>query len=132
MTISTVNATQRTGDSAPGAGPDRPQQPWTAFVTAQTSQAYFQGWLEVVCTQFAGVRAAALLVHDDQAANLIPIAVWPASTTDLSRLASTVQKAVTERRGLVDRVVKPLADAGPVADAPPGTPPDPDATPLYP
>jgi RND family efflux transporter MFP subunit len=86
---------------SPGSG-----EPWTAFVTARTPQAYFRGWLEVVCARFPEVRAAALLLQADGSSSLLPIAVWPSADADLSRLTPTLQRAVSERRGLIDHVTQ--------------------------
>jgi len=99
------------GPAAPG-----PTEPWAAFVTARTPQAYFSGWLEVVCARFPEVRAAALLVHADGGASLMPIAVWPSATADLSRLTSTLQRTVGEQRGLIDHVTQPPAGEQPAAE----------------
>jgi biotin carboxyl carrier protein len=84
-------------------------EPWNAFVAARTPQAYFRGWLEVVCARFPEVRASALLVRADGSGSLLPIAVWPSADADLSRLTPTLQRTVTEKRGLIDHVVQPPA-----------------------
>ena len=105
---------------APRAPPNAaPAEPWNAFVTARTPQAYFRGWLEVVCARFPEVRAAALLVHGDGGSSLVPIAVWPSASADLSRLSPTLQRAVGERRGLIDHVTQPPpAGEEPAAEKP--------------
>jgi multidrug efflux pump subunit AcrA (membrane-fusion protein) len=110
MSATTAGAPPReTGASQ--APPPSPAgaEPWTAFVTARTPQAYFRGWLEVVCARFPEVRAAALLVQGEAGPSLLPIAVWPAADADLTRLTSTLQRAVAERRGLIEHVTQPPA-----------------------
>lgn len=115
--------------SAPAAAKAPPAaaaatEPWSAFVSARTPQAYFKGWLDVVCSRFPEVRAAALLVQGEAGASLMPIAVWPAAGSDLSRLTPTLQRAVAERRGLIDHVTQPPppAKAGEAAPAAPFVP----------
>lgn len=98
-------------------------EPWTAFVTARTPQAYFKGWLDVVVARFPEVRAAALLVNDDKGASLLPIAVWPAAGADLSRLSPTIQRAVSEKRGLMDHVTQPPPEKADKPAGEPGKPP---------
>lgn len=105
MSATTAAAPAVEKGAAPASPPAAGSEPWTAFVTARTPQAYFRGWLEVVCARFPEVRAAALLVQADGA--LLPVAAWPAADADLSRLGPTLQRTVAERRGLVDHVVQP-------------------------
>ncbi|MBC5782985.1 HlyD family efflux transporter periplasmic adaptor subunit [Ramlibacter sp. USB13] len=108
MSATTAGAPAReTGARQAPAPSPASGEPWTAFVTARTPQAYFRGWLEVVCARFPEVRAAALLVQGDAGASLLPIAVWPSADADLSRLTPTLQRAVGERRGLIDHVTQP-------------------------
>lgn len=103
----TTAGTAKAGTGAADAPAAAGTEPWSTFVTARTPQAYFKGWLEVVCARFPEVRAGALLVQDDTGSSLVPIAVWPSADADLSRLSPTLQRAVTERRGLIDHVTKP-------------------------
>jgi multidrug resistance efflux pump len=80
-------------------------QSWTAFTGAKTSQAFLQGWLDVVCTQFAHIQAAALLIKDQSGTSLVPAAVWPKAEQDLSHLNGTVERCLQQRRGLLEPVV---------------------------
>jgi multidrug resistance efflux pump len=80
-------------------------QSWTAFTGAKTSQAFLQGWLDVVCTQFAHIQAAALLIKDQSGTSLVPAAVWPTAGQDLSHLNGTVERCLQQRRGLLEPVV---------------------------
>ncbi|UUZ69418.1 hypothetical protein LP416_07970 [Polaromonas sp. P2-4] len=45
--------------------------------------------------------AAAILVEGVEAHTFVPIAAWPESAPDMSRLSSVVERALTERRGIV-------------------------------
>jgi hypothetical protein len=84
-------------------------QSWSAFTGAKTSQAFLQGWLNVVCTQFAHIQAAALLIKDQAGTSLVPAAVWPKANQDLSHLNGTVERCLQQRRG----VLEPVANASP-------------------
>ncbi len=84
-------------------------QSWSAFTGAKTSQAFLQGWLDVVCTQFAHIQAAALLIKDQAGTSLVPAAVWPKAEQDLSHLNGTVERCLQQRRGLLE----PVANASP-------------------
>lgn len=105
--MSAATATAPAAEPGAAQAPAGGVEPWTAFVTARTPQAYFKGWLEVVVARFPEVRAAALLVNDDKSSSLLPIAVWPAAGADLGRLSPTLQRAVAEKRGLIDHVTQP-------------------------
>lgn len=89
-------------------------EPWNAFVASRKPQAYFRAWLEIVCVQFPEVRAGALLLQDDEGQSLLPVAVWPNDSADLSRLAPSIQKAIAEKRGLTELVATAPEDATPV------------------
>jgi multidrug resistance efflux pump len=84
-------------------------QSWSAFTGAKTSQAFLQGWLDVVCTQFAHIQAAALLIKDQAGTSLVPAAVWPKAGQDLSHLNGTVERCLQQRRGLLE----PVSNASP-------------------
>jgi multidrug resistance efflux pump len=84
-------------------------QSWSAFTGAKTSQAFLQGWLDVVCTQFAHIQAAALLIKDQAGTSLVPAAVWPKAEQDLSHLNGTVERCLQQRRGLLE----PVTNASP-------------------
>lgn len=84
-------------------------QSWSAFTGAKTSQAFLQGWLDVVCTQSAHIQAAALLIKDQAGTSLVPAAVWPKAAQDLSHLNGTVERCLQQRRGLLE----PVANASP-------------------
>lgn len=80
-------------------------QSWSAFTGAGTSQAFLQGWLDVVCTRFSSIRAAALLIKDQSGSSLVPAAVWPAAEQDMSHLSDTVARCLQQMRGVLEPVV---------------------------
>ena len=79
-------------------------QSWSAFTSAKTSQAFLQGWLDVVCTQHKNIQAAALLIKDQNGSSLVPAAVWPTATQDLTHLNDIIIRCLQQRRGLLEPV----------------------------
>ncbi len=90
--------------TAPVPAPPDALQSWVKFTAAKTSQAFLQGWLDVVCAQFPSIGAAALLIKDRTGTSLVPAAVWPSAQHDFSHLGSIVDKCLKENRGLVEAV----------------------------
>ena len=79
-------------------------QSWVKFTSANTSQAFLQGWLDVVCTQFPQIGAAALLIKDHSGTSLVPAAVWPDAKQDLGHLNAIIDRCLKENRGLVEPI----------------------------
>lgn len=77
-------------------------QSWVKFTSAKTSQAFLQGWLDVACTQFPQISAAALLIKDHFGTSLVPAAVWPNEKQDLGHLNAIIDRCLKENRGLVE------------------------------
>lgn len=74
---------------------------WDALVAARTSDEFCRAWLALVCGQLPGASAAAVLAEAGDGRSYVPIAAWPAPAPEIGRLAGTVQRAVAERRGVV-------------------------------
>src|SRR5437762_9609041 len=72
---------------------------WAAFASAASREAFCRAWLELQCSMVPDVKAALLLLKDDEA--FVPAAVWPDARRDVSYLAPSAEQALTERRGLV-------------------------------
>ena len=74
---------------------------WDAFVLAKTSDEFCRAWLALICGQVAGARAAAILVEGIEARAFVPIAAWPETAPDMARLSGVVERALNEKRGIV-------------------------------
>jgi len=74
--------------------------PWDAFVLAKNSDEFCRAWLGLICSEVADARAAAILVEGAEAQTFVPIAAWPKSAPDMSRLSSVIERALTEKRGV--------------------------------
>lgn len=77
------------------------RSPWDSFVLAKTSDEFFRAWLLLICSQVAGARAAAILIEGIEAHTFVPIAAWPQTAPDMARLSSVVERALSEKRGIV-------------------------------
>lgn len=88
-------------DTVAQAGPEMQGSPWDAFVSAKTSDGFCEAWLTLVCTPLAGARAAAVLVEGADGNSFVPIAAWPRTAPDMSRLSGVVERALGERRGVM-------------------------------
>ncbi|QJC56036.1 hypothetical protein HC248_01320 [Polaromonas vacuolata] len=100
-------ATQTPGQSSgEPAGVSAEVSPWESFVLAKSSDEFCRAWLALICTQIVGVCAAAVLVEDGLAQRFVPLAAWPETAPDMARLSAVVQRALTEKRGIVQPEVK--------------------------
>lgn len=82
------------------AGPVDSSASWGRFVGATTADARARAWLELVCAEIDGARAAAVLVESPTDHHFLPLAVWPKATPDLGKLGAVVEAALRERRGM--------------------------------
>lgn len=74
---------------------------WDAFTQAKSADVFCRAWLAMVCGQVAAARAAAILVEGVEAHTFVPIAAWPEAAPDMARLSAAVEKALSEKRGVV-------------------------------
>lgn len=82
--------------STPSEG--RPISAWERFLAARTSDAFCAAWLALICEKFPSARHAAVLIESNDGQTYVPIAVWPAASTDMARMGAAVQKALSEKR----------------------------------
>lgn len=87
--------------------PPREWLAWDAFVTAKTAEEKCTAWLELVCGNISGARAAAVLIESFDVQTYVPIAVWPQASPDMGRLVGIVEEALRDRRG----VARPAAES---------------------
>ena len=76
--------------------------PWDAFVLAKNSNEFCHAWLALICSDVVDPRAAAILVEGVEAGTFVPIAAWPESAPEMSRLSGVIQKALIEKRGIAE------------------------------
>ena len=74
---------------------------WDSFVMAKTGDEFFAAWLGLICADVQGVQVAAVLVEGVEDRTFVPVAAWPASAPEMSRLAGVIERALADRRGIV-------------------------------
>ncbi len=83
---------------------------WSAFAASKSTSDVLNAWLALQCADIRTARAAALLLARPDG-SFGPAAIWPDRLTEISHLASTAQRALTERMG-----VTVPAPAGPTVE----------------
>ena len=77
---------------------------WDRFVVARSADEFCKSWLALLCERIRGIRGAAVLVQSAEAGTFVPIAVWPAAGQELARLGGVVQRALSEKKAVLDPV----------------------------
>jgi len=109
--------------SQPGFSPERAVTDealaWVDFATARLASEFCQSWLELQCRIVRGTVSGLLLLEDEDG-SFSPAASWTAAhgadrggpEADISALVPAAERALRERRGVVERT---LANAAHVA-----------------
>ena len=79
---------------------------WDHFAAPSSTAEFCSSWLAILCAQIEHVSAALLVLGPDKDGGFGAAAVWPDATRNVKYLGLAAEKALTERRGIVDRVVK--------------------------
>ncbi len=79
---------------------------WDHFSSPTSTAEFCSSWLAILCAQIDHVSAALLVLGPDKDGGFGAAAVWPDATRNVKYLGLAAEKALTERRGIVDRVVK--------------------------
>ena len=91
----------------PSAPTPLPLDGWSRFVMARTSAEFCDAWLAVLRDKFAVIAQAAILVESSDGQNYVPIAVFPQANSDMARMGEAVQRALSERRVVVQPCAEP-------------------------
>lgn len=100
-----MNALPVTPD--PSAPAPLPVDGWTRFITARTSTEFCDAWLAVLRDKFSVIVQAAILVESADGQNFVPIAVFPQANSDMARMGEAAQRALAERRVVVQPCAEP-------------------------
>ncbi|MCW5631778.1 MAG: HlyD family efflux transporter periplasmic adaptor subunit [Rubrivivax sp.] len=73
---------------------------WSRFVAAVDQEGFFATWLALLAAQVGRVRAAVLLVGENDGSRFGVAAAWPDPQKDLQYLGVAAQRALGERRGV--------------------------------
>lgn len=74
---------------------------WAGFAAAHDRTEFYGNWLAILCLQIERVGAGVLLLGPDKAGAYVPVAVWPHAGRDIQYLASTAERTLKDRRGVV-------------------------------
>jgi RND family efflux transporter MFP subunit len=87
---------------------------WLQFAEAANPKAFCQNWLALQCRMLGSVRSAMVLLGEPDRGPFMPVAFWPDARVSMQHLTGAAERALKERRGLVD-------DDSPVGNAVPET-----------
>ena len=85
------------GTAADSAAADRESGAWGAFAGATTSETFCGAWLALQCSMVADVRAALLLLRDDESQAYVPAAIWPDRLHDVKYLSGSAERVLQIR-----------------------------------
>lgn len=74
---------------------------WEAFADSTDASDFATAWLQIQSISIPGTRHGVVIVRDGTSDSFAPLALWPA-TAELSHLGEIAQKALMQRRGIVE------------------------------
>lgn len=77
-------------------------QAWSSFADARSLNDFCTAWLALQCSAITGASVGTILIEDEPN-TFIPAAIWPDETHDVAALAQAAERALSERRGVVER-----------------------------
>ena len=77
---------------------------WSRFTAPADGGEFYAAWLSLLAVRVQRARVALLLLAQDEAGSFAVSAAWPEPQRDLQYLGPTAQRALSERRGIVDGV----------------------------
>src|SRR5258708_4957617 len=75
---------------------------WASFAAARFASEFCQSWLKLQCRIVSGTRAGLLLLENEDG-SFAPAATWAIEGRDVAGLVPTAERALRERRGVVER-----------------------------
>jgi len=88
------------------------EQAWKLFSHAQTLEEFCNSWLVIQCQTIGGVSDGVVILLKPGTSKFAPVAFYPESPDDRSRLAKVSERALKEGRGVVEPVEDPEGPAG--------------------
>ena len=76
---------------------------WREFSEAATADAFYRVWLALQCRLVPDVGSGVVVVASPTTGRFVPAAFWPDGRRAAAHLAEVVERALTERRGIVLR-----------------------------
>ena len=75
---------------------------WSRFTTPADGGEFYDAWLALLAGRVQRARTALLLLANDEGNSFAVAAAWPDPQRDLQYLGPTAQRALVERRGIVE------------------------------
>ncbi len=75
---------------------------WAGFAAARLASEFCQSWLNLQCRLIRGATAGLLLLEDEDG-SFAPAANWPTEGRDAADLVPAAERALRERRGVIER-----------------------------
>lgn len=105
-------------ESSDGNGTATPEHLfWRYFAEAKTPKAFCQSWLPLQCRMLDGVCCAMVLLGKADMGPYSPVAVWPDAKLDMHHLTGTAEKALKQRRGILEKVPPDAHPRGTLAES---------------
>jgi hypothetical protein len=83
---------------------------WAGFAAARFASEFCQSWLKLQCRMVSGTLAGLLLLESEDG-SFAPAATWAVEGRDVTDLIPTAERALRERRGVVERTADGEAHA---------------------
>lgn len=98
--IALISDARRTGGD--GSGESFDSEIWVRLAHAADSRSFAASWLDVQCRAFEGVIRGVVILRASEAAAFAPAAIWPEGIEGSPKLVAVVERALQERRVVVD------------------------------
>src|SRR5947209_1097450 len=95
---STDDLTMESAPEPPASGDD---SMWTDFVAAKDAAQFYVAWLALQCREIQSATAGLLLLQRPDG-TYGPAAVWPVAQKSVVHLKEVAQRALLERRGVIE------------------------------
>ena len=110
--ISLITDARRAADDSSGESFE--SAAWARLAHAADSSSFASNWLDIQCRGFDGVIRGAVILRASEMAAFAPVAIWPEGIEGSPRLAAAVERALQQRRVVVDGVQRVARRQDPV------------------
>jgi len=76
---------------------------WRQLVEAQTDEEFCHSWLGLLCRMIGEVESGVVVMGPPEMGPFTPVAFWPKGLKERAHLAGVIERAITERKGVVTR-----------------------------
>lgn len=83
---------------------DAESRAWSEFVAPSSLNAFYQSWLDLLCSKVEGVRAGLLIMSDELSRDFQISAVWSREGKSARNLTDMAEKTLSRREGLIEKL----------------------------